>query len=529
MAAGTAVLVLKIVSDVSGAKAGLAETDSTVGRVQGKLGGMVGPATVALGAVLAFGVGTADAASDVEQSMGAVESVFKGNADTVKAWSKSSGKDVGLAQADYAQMAAVVGSQLKGMGVPLDDVAGQTNDLIKLSADLAATYGGSTSDAITAVSALMRGERDPIEKYGVSLKAVDIEAGLMAEGIVTAAEKNRQLTAAQESGDAAAIAAAQSLTGLGEQAYAQASAQQALTLLTAKTTDAQGAFARESDTAAHAQQVAGAAATDMAAALGTALLPAVVFISEAITGLTGFVTENKDATLVIVGVIGVFAAAILAANVALKAFTLAQNAAKVAGAVWTGVQWLLNAALSANPLGLVVLAIMALVAAIVLAWNKSETFRNIVTGVFNAVLSVIKSVVDWIVGAFAKLGEVLAGPFRLMEQVARSVAGVIRTLMDGIRKAIQGVMDFINGIGRRIQKFVDDLPDLPFTQSAPVPPAPAPALRAGRAAAAVPTGLGGGSSVTLVLDREVFGRATIGSLRRFDRRNGAAQVLPRWA
>jgi len=33
----------------------------------------------------------------------------------------------------------------------------------------------------------------------------------------------------------------------------------------------------------------------------------------------------------------------------------------------------------------------------------------------------------------------------------------------------------------------------------------------------------------LVLDREVFGRATIGSLRRYDRRNGPAQVLPRWS
>ena len=43
-------------------------------------------------------------------------------------------------------------------------------------------------------------------------------------------------------------------------------------------------------------------------------------------------------------------------------------------------QWLLNAALSANPIGLVVAAIALLVAAFVVAWNNSETFRNIVIG-----------------------------------------------------------------------------------------------------------------------------------------------------
>src|SRR5262245_40014852 len=280
MAAGTAVLVLKIVSDVTGAQAGLAETSTGVGKVQAGLGRLTGPALLALGGITALGAGAASAASDVEQSMGAVETVFKDNADTVKAWSRSSSKDVGLAQSDYAQMAAVVGSQLKGMGVPLDDVAGQTNDLIKLSADLAATYGGDTAQAVEAVSSLLRGERDPIERYGVALKQVDVDAQLAALG----------------SGTSTAAAAK------------NANAVATLTLLTAQTADAQGAFARESDTAAHAQQVAGAAATDMAAALGVALLPVVVLVSDAITGLSGFITDNKEITLAIIAVVAAFAA-----------------------------------------------------------------------------------------------------------------------------------------------------------------------------------------------------------------------------
>ncbi|QIM22887.1 hypothetical protein G7075_20050 [Phycicoccus sp. HDW14] len=54
----------------------------------------------------------------------------------------------------------------------------------------------------------------------------------------------------------------------------------------------------------------------------------------------------------------------------------------LAGAAATGIvtaaQWLWNAALTANPIGIVVVAIAALVAAIVLAWKNSETFRAIV-------------------------------------------------------------------------------------------------------------------------------------------------------
>lgn len=62
----------------------------------------------------------------------------------------------------------------------------------------------------------------------------------------------------------------------------------------------------------------------------------------------------------------------------------------------TASQWSLNAALTANPIGVVVLAIAALVAGFILAWKHSETFRNIVTGAFNAVKDAAIAVWDFI-------------------------------------------------------------------------------------------------------------------------------------
>ena len=110
-----------------------------------------------------------------------------------------------------------------------------------------------------------------------------------------------------------------------------------------------------------------------------------------------------------------------AASAAQKVATLATTAATKAAAAG---QWLLNAAMNANPIGLVVLALIALGAGFVLLWNKSETFRRIVTGAWNgikdAALAVwgwmrdtlwpgIKGVWDWISGGFTAVKDKIIG------------------------------------------------------------------------------------------------------------------------
>lgn len=116
---------------------------------------------------------------------------------------------------------------------------------------------------------------------------------------------------------------------------------------------------------------------------------------------------------------------IVAQNLALarnKAALLASRAAMVlvrtATLVWTATQWALNAALTANPIGLVIAAIALLVGAIVLAYKKSDTFRDIVNGLwrvlkgsvvtaFRAVSSAISSMVGWLQTAWAWVQKLL--------------------------------------------------------------------------------------------------------------------------
>ena len=373
----------------------------------------------------------------MEQAYGSLEAVFGDNAAAAQAMADNAAQSTGLASAEYAQMAAVLGAQLRNMGVAEKDLLPITESLIGQGADMAATFGGTTADAVQSISALLRGERDPIEKYGVTIKDATVQAELAAAGL----------------GD------------LEGAAKTTATTQATLALLTQQTAASQGQFAKESDTAAVAQQRATAEFTNAAAALGTALLPVMVLLAEILGDVARWVGENTEVVQILAGVIAGFAAAILAANVALKAYRAAQVAVQVASKVWTGIQWLLNAALAANPIGLVVLAIAALVAAFVLAYNKSETFRRIVDGVFRAVQKIVGSVVDFIVDLFRTLGGILAGPFEALVGIVRTVFGIIRGIVEG---AVGFIQDLLGGISDTISTVVDALPG--GAKAAPAPP-----------------------------------------------------------
>lgn len=144
-------------------------------------------------------------------------------------------------------------------------------------------------------------------------------------------------------------------------------------------------------------------------------------------------------------------ASTLASTAATVAHGIAQAAVATATAVWTAAQWLLNAALTANPIGLVVLAIVALVAALVLAWQHSETFRAIVTGAFDAVMSVVSAVWHWVADNWPLLLGILTGPIGL-------AVGLIITYWDQIKDGVTGVWHWIDDRFNDITNIITGIP-----------------------------------------------------------------------
>jgi len=152
-----------------------------------------------------------------------------------------------------------------------------------------------------------------------------------------------------------------------------------------------GAASDAANTAAGQMKNFGIQMAEAKESIGAALLPAVEKLIGVLVPLATMAQEHTTLFLIFAGIIGAVSIAILAVNLALKvqaAYT------KIAAAA----QFLFNAAMSANPIALVVIAIMALVAAFVLAYNKSEAFRNIVNGLFDAIKTGVTASVDFIKG-----------------------------------------------------------------------------------------------------------------------------------
>mgnify|MGYP000478597570 CR=1 FL=1 len=241
----TATLKLKIISDAKDAQAGLDGVEKKTGKWAKGLKVAGGTALVAGGVVKVAYDQMIKPAGDLEQSIGAIDTVFKGNAKQMHTWAKGAATSAGLTRNEFNELGTLIGSQLKNGGMAMDKLGPQTNKLIGLGADLSSMFGGSTKEAVEALSSALKGEMDPIEKYGVSLSAAKIDAEAAALGFKK----------------------------VGGAWDGQAKQAATLSLIMKQTGDAQGNFAKESDTLQGKQARLTAQFENAKAALGTQLLP----------------------------------------------------------------------------------------------------------------------------------------------------------------------------------------------------------------------------------------------------------------
>jgi tape measure domain-containing protein len=171
-------------------------------------------------------------------------------------------------------------------------------------------------------------------------------------------------------------------------------------------------------------------------AFGTYLLPTMtVLINDVLLPLTTYLAQNIDMFSTMAIVVGVAWVAVQVYNgyLALAAFWTSSLTIK---------QWLLNSALFANPIGLVIAAIAAMVLGIVYAWNKMEGFRGFLFGLWSALKELGSIIYDYMIAPFLSLGKVMIGVFTFDTDMIRS------GLQDGIDLATKMAGD--PGVGTRI-------------------------------------------------------------------------------
>jgi phage-related protein len=234
-------------------------------------------------------------------------------------------------------------------------------------------------------------------------------------------------------------------------------------------------------------------------------------------------------------VIGAVAAVILVAKAATVAYQAATTAITAAAKVWAAAQWLLNAALSANPIGLVVIAIGALIAAGVLLVKNWDTVKAAFVAVW-----------DWVKSHWELLLPLLTGPIGLAvvaivknfdsikataERVFDAVVSAVKKVVGPIESVIGVVRDLIGWLGKIKVPDVGGLISKinPFMAPAPSPARyAAPAVGIGAHAINRSTSVGPGGitiNVTGALDPDAVARQIERILRARSRRVGGVGQL----
>lgn len=223
------------------------------------------------------------AASDLGESVNAVNKVFDSASEKVQQWGRDNANAIGLSTRAFNQMATPLGSMLKNQGLNLDQVTQHTIKLTERAADMASVFNTDVTDALVAIQAGLRGEQDPLERYGVSLSAVAVEARAMADSHKTSTS---QLTNQ-------------------EKALAR------LNIIYDQTADTAGDFRDTSDGLANSQRIATATIEDAKAKIGTAFIPVMTQAAQVSGQLADVIASLPPGVLTVTATIGGLAAALL--------------------------------------------------------------------------------------------------------------------------------------------------------------------------------------------------------------------------
>lgn len=151
----------------------------------------------------------------------------------------------------------------------------------------------------------------------------------------------------------------------------------------------------------------------------TAMTPALQGLADILVQVAGFAQRHSTVTTVAVGAITAFAAAV----------------------------WLMNFALAANPIVLVIGLLVALGVGLVVAWKKSETFRRIVSGAWTAVKDAALTAVSLVLLAISKYLTVIA----TVLHIAGKMPGPLGAPFRAMASAIDGAIDKVKGLRESVQ------------------------------------------------------------------------------
>lgn len=251
---------LNLLADVSKFTSGINTADKEAKGLSGKMekyGKRMGAAFAAAGAAagamaIKIGMDSVKAASDLNEEISKTEIIFGETADEIKAFAKTADRALGLSQKEAMGAASTFAVLGKNAGLTGKDLSKFSKTSVTLASDLASFYNTRAEDAIAAIGSAMRGEAEPIRKYGVLISAAALDQAALNYESRTGEElerdKKNQLTETSK-----VLARYQSILD--------------------QTKDAQGDFNRTSEGLAAQQKILNAEIENLKTTMGQSLLP----------------------------------------------------------------------------------------------------------------------------------------------------------------------------------------------------------------------------------------------------------------
>lgn len=227
-----------------------------------KLGKIIAGAAISR-AVFTFAKQSIDAASDLGESINAVQVTFGELSDEILAFSKDSARAVGLASADFNSFAVRFAGFTKQIATGSKTAADVTFELTTRIADFASVMNLDLNEAATVFASTLAGESEAIRRFGIDMSAASIEAFALSQGLIS--NKNEM--------------------------NASIKVQATYAKLMADTAQVAGDFANTSDSLANRQRILAAEMKNLQVEVGTALVP----VMESLLSVVGPILNTFNA------------------------------------------------------------------------------------------------------------------------------------------------------------------------------------------------------------------------------------------
>lgn len=412
----------------------------------GKVAGMAAGYLSLQGAMETVKAGI-DYASDLAEVQNVVDVSFGKSAASINDWSQKALEAYGLNEVTAKRYNGTLGAMLKSTGVTGDSVVDMSEKLTGLAGDMASFYNLDTNAAFEKIRSGISGETEPLKQLGINMSVANLEAYALSQGITTAYDKMSQ----------------------AEQTMLR------YNYLMSVTSDAQGDFARTSDSWANQTRLLSENWTEFVGKMAANLLPTLTAGVSTLNDVILWMSENTAFITPILGAIttavGLYTAAVLtnAAAKGISAVASQLHAAAEARAAAltfraTVAQYGLNTALLACPITWIVSGIILVITAIYLvvaAINKVKGTSISATGVVLGVLAtagaiVLNTIIGVINAAIQAVWTLFVEPFiGVIEWVLNAVNGGFDSLDDAVKNLLGQMISRLLSFGKIATKIID--------------------------------------------------------------------------